>query len=59
MSRVTMIGGLGLFFDPGGRPRTRRIELPGSPPELVVVMAVLLSCSKVVSSSAAAAAALE
>lgn len=32
---MTMIGGLGLFFEPGGRPRGRRL-VEGVPPELVV-----------------------
>lgn len=26
LSRVTMMGGLGLFLEPGGRPRGRRLE---------------------------------
>lgn len=35
LSRVTMIGGLDLFLEPGGRPRGRRVVV-GVPPELVV-----------------------
>lgn len=30
LSRVTMIGGLGLFFDPAGRPRGRRMVSPST-----------------------------
>lgn len=33
LSRVTMIGGLGLFLDPGGRPRGRRPEEVPPPPD--------------------------
>lgn len=40
VSRVTTIGGLGLFLDPGGLPRGRRPpEVVGVPPELVVAKA--------------------
>jgi hypothetical protein len=31
LSRVTMMGGFGLFFDPGGRPRGRRLPVTTAP----------------------------
>lgn len=38
LSRVTKMGGLGLFLEPDGRPRGRRAEEEAAPPppELVV-----------------------
>lgn len=42
LSRVTIMGGLGLFLEPGGRPRGRREE-GVAPPELVAALGVSVS----------------
>lgn len=43
LSRVTIMGGLGLFLEPGGRPLGRREEGVAPPPELVAPVGVSVS----------------